>query len=327
MLLDDHAADGGDLHVQSIAHGVISLEQLESDYGAERRRLKVTKLRGVNFVGGFHDAIIQPGGLRVFPRLVAAEHKTEFTDAQLDSGLANLDAMVGGGIDRGTSCLMLGPAGAGKSSVAMQFAISAAARGENVQIYLFEENMHTLARRAASLGMTLEKHVKSGRIEMQQIDPAELAPGQFVELVRSAVKERKSTLIVIDSLNGYLQAMPDVKFLNIQLHELLAYLAHRGVVTLMTVAQHGLLGHMQSPIDLTYLADTVVLLRYFEQAGRIHKAISIVKKRIGAHEDTIRELRLSKEGIIIGEPLHKFEGVLTGVPHYVGRPEKMLPSE
>lgn len=327
LLLDDHAADGGDLHVQSIAHGVVTLEQLESDYGAERRRLKVNKLRGVNFVGGFHDAIIQRGGLRVFPRLVAADHKTDFDEALLESGIDNLDAIVGGGIDRGTSCLFLGPAGSGKSSLAMQFAVTAAERGENVQVYLFEENMRTLARRTKSLGLPLEKHVKSGRMAMQQIDPAELAPGQFVQLVQSAVEHRKPSIILIDSLNGYLQAMPDVKFLNIQLHELLSFLARHGVATLMTVAQHGLFGQMSSPIDLTYLADTVVLLRYFEEAGRIRKAISIVKKRIGAHEDTIRELRLASDGVVVGEALRKFEGVLTGVPRYTGGPEKMLSAE
>jgi len=327
ILLDDHAADGGDLHVQSIAHGVITLEQLESDYGAERRRLRVNKLRGVNFMGGFHDAIIETGGLRVFPRLVAAEHSVPFEPAFLKSGLGNLDAIVGGGIDRGTSCLFLGPAGSGKSSLAMQFAIAAAARGENVEVYLFEENMRTLMRRSKSLGMPLEKQVRAGRIAMQQIDPAELAPGQFIQLVQSAVEERTPSIILIDSLNGYLQAMPDVKFLNIQLHELLAFLSHKGVATLMTVAQHGLFGQMNSPVDLTYLADTVVLLRYFEQAGRIRKAISIVKKRIGAHEDTIRELQLGAHGIVVGEALQKFQGVLSGVPRYTGGEDKMLPTE
>lgn len=326
MLLDDHAADGGDLHVQSIAHGVITIEQLESDYGAERRRLKVNKLRGVNFVGGYHDAIIEPGGLRVFPRLVAAEHQVHFDEALLKSGLVNLDAIVGGGIDRGTSCLFLGPAGSGKSSLATQFAIAAAERGENVQAYLFEENMRTLIRRAQSLGMPLERHLASGRIGLLQVDPAELAPGQFIELVRSAVEQRRPSVILIDSLNGYLQAMPDVKFLNIQLHELLAFLSRQGIATLLTVAQHGLFGQMNSPVDLTYLADTVVLLRYFEQAGRIRKAISIIKKRIGSHEDTIRELRLARDGIVVGEALQKFEGVLTGVPRYTGSGEKMLPA-
>lgn len=327
LLLDDHAADGGDLHVQSIAHGVVTIEQLESEYGAERRRVKVNKLRGVNFVGGFHDAIIQPGGLRVFPRLVAADHKIEYEQALLESGVTNLDAIFGGGLDRGTSCLFLGPAGAGKSTLALQFAIAAAERGENVQLYLFEENMRTLMLRAKSLGMPLAKHVKAGRIEIQQVDPAELAPGQFIQLVQSAVETRKPSIIMIDSLNGYLQAMPGVKFLIIQLHELLSFLSHHGIVTLMTVAQHGLFGQMSSPVDLTYLADTVVLLRYFEQSGRIRKAVSIVKKRIGAHEDTIRELRLARNGILVGEALQKFEGVLTGVPRYTGTAEKMLPAD
>jgi circadian clock protein KaiC len=327
MLLDDHAADGGDLHVQSIAHGVITLEQLESDYGAERRRLKVNKLRGVNFVGGFHDAIILPGGLRVFPRLVAAEHQVPFTEELLKSGVTNFDTIIGGGIDRGTSCLFLGPAGSGKSSLAMQFVIAAAERGENAQVYLFEENLRTLARRTKSLQMPLEEHVQNGRIVLQQIDPAQLAPGQFIQLVQTAVEQRKPSIILIDSLNGYLQAMPDVKFLNIQLHELLSFLAHHGVATLMTVAQHGMFGQMSSPVDLTYLADTVVLLRYFEQGGRVRKAISIIKKRVGAHEDTIRELRLAQNGITVGDALQNFAGVLTGVPRYTGSAEKMLPAE
>jgi circadian clock protein KaiC len=324
LLLDDHAGEGGDLHVQSIAHGVVTIEQLESDYGAERRRVKVNKLRGVDFVGGFHDAIIEPGGLRVFPRLVAAEHHIDFDDALLESGLPNLDALVSGGLDRGTSCLLLGPAGTGKSSIAMQFAVAAAQRGENVELYLFEEQFRTLMRRAQSLGMPLAELKESGRITFTQVDPAELAPGQFVNLVTDAVERRKTRLIVIDSLNGYLQAMPDVKFLNIQLHELLSFLAHHGVVTLMTVAQHGILGHMNSPVDLTYLADTVILLRYFEESGRIRKAISVVKKRIGAHEDTIRELKLEKGGIRVGEALHNFHGVLTGVPRYKGPSDRMM---
>lgn len=325
LMLDDHSgAGGGDLHVQSIAHGVVTIEQLETDYGADRRRIKINKLRGVNFVGGFHDAVIAPGGIRVFPRLVAADHHREFKSELVSSGIDQLDALVGGGIDRGTSCLLLGPAGTGKSTIALQFAVQAARRGEKVAIYLFEENLRTLKTRAESVGLALDRFIKKELIELVQIDPGQVAPGQFVTQVRAAVEERNTRVVIVDSLNGYLQAMPNVKFLEIQLHELLSFLAHHGVVTVMTVAQHGLLGHMSSPVDLTYLADTVVLLRYFEESGRIRKAISVVKKRIGRHEDTIREFQLTAKGVRVGDPLDEFQGVLTGVPTFRGPSKKML---
>lgn len=326
IMLDDHTgAGGGDLHVQSIAHGVITIEQLETDYGADRRRIKVNKLRGVNFMGGFHDAVIVPGGLRVFPRLVASDHHVDFESGVASSGVAELDALVGGGIDRGTTCLLLGPAGTGKSTIALQFAIEAARRGEKVRAYLFEENIRTLNARATSVGMPLEKYMKKDLLGFTEVDPGKLAPGQFVNQVRAAVEEG-TRMFVLDSLNGYLQAMPSVKFLEIQLHELFAFLARRGVVTVITLAQHGLLGQMETPLDLTYLADTVMLLRYFEESGRIRKAISVVKKRVGAHEDTIREFQFSARGIRVGDPLHEFEGVLTGVPRFRGSSRQMLRS-
>jgi circadian clock protein KaiC len=326
LMLDDHTGPGGsDLHVQSIAHGVLTLEQIETDYGADRRRIKVNKLRGVNFVGGFHDAAIVPGGLKVFPRLVAAEHFRDFPTQLFSSGIPELDALAGGGIDRGTSCLLLGPAGTGKSTIALQFATAAARRGEKVAAYLFEENIRTLKTRAKSVGLPVEKYVKQGLIALNQVDPGQMAPGQFVENVRAAV-EGGARVVVIDSLNGYLQAMPHVRFLEIQLHELMSFLAHHGVVTIMTVAQHGLMGHMASPVDLTYLADTVILLRYFEESGRIRKAVSVVKKRIGRHEDTIREFQLSSKGVRVGAPLEEFQGVLTGVPRFRGKSDRMLKS-
>lgn len=326
MLLDDHAADdSGDLHVQSIAHGVITIEQLESDYGAERRRMKVNKLRGVHYSGGFHDAVILRGGLRVFPRLVAAEHRSTFEPGVVSTGIPELDELVGGGLERGTSCLLLGPAGTGKSSIALQFAMAAAQGGERVLFCLFEENIQTLFARAASVNIPLRELVKEGNIELMQVDPVELAPGEFVHRVRERVQRDNVRMLVVDSLNGYLQAMPNVKFLNIQLHELLAFLNHYGVVTVMTVAQHGIVGQMNTPIDLTYLADTVMLFRYFEQEGRIRKAISVLKKRMGRHEDTIRELKMGASGIRVGEALDKFHGVLTGVPTYKGSAEDMLP--
>jgi circadian clock protein KaiC len=325
LMLDDHAGpEGGDLHVQSIAHGVITIEQLETDYGADRRRIKINKLRGVNFVGGFHDAVIVPGGMKVFPRLVAAEHARPFKTGLMSSGIAQLDTLVGGGIDRGTSCLILGPAGTGKSTIALQFAIAAARRREKVLIYLFEENLRTLLGRAASVGMPLQKFVRNGFIKFKQIDPAQLAPGQFVAQVRTAVEEEGTRVLIIDSLNGYLQAMPNVRYLEIQLHELFAFLSHHGVVSITTVAQHGFMGQMTTPVDLTYLADTVILLRYFEASGRIRKAVSVVKKRIGQHEDTIREFKLAPSGIRVGEPLENFHGVLTGVPTFKGSAKEML---
>jgi circadian clock protein KaiC len=324
LLLEDHSGAESDLHVQSIAHGVISLEQQPTDYGVKRRRIEIAKLRGVDFVGGFHDAKIVRGGLQVFPRLIAAEHQQRFDPEPLKSGNAELDALLGGGIDRGTSCLLLGPAGAGKSSLAMHFALAAASRGEKVHYFLFEENLATLLRRAESLGMAFKRFVDDRTIVFRQIDPAELLPGEFVDMVKSSVEHDNARVIVIDSLNGYLQAMPAVNFLTVQLHELQAYLAHHGVVTFMTVAQHGLLAHMQTPIDLTYLADSVVLLRYFEQGGEIRKAISMVKRREGYHETAIRELKFGRTGMVVGEPLREFHGVLTGVPVYSGQPGRML---
>lgn len=324
LLLDDHSADGGDLHVQSIAHGVITIEQVISDYGAEKRRIKVNKMRGLNFVGGYHDAMILSGGMRVYPRLVASDHPGTGDRGQMSSGLAGLDQLMGGGLDRGTSCLLLGPAGTGKSSIALQFLVAAAHRGEKSVICLFEENLQTMLARARSMGMPLTELIDAGMVTAIEIDPAELAPGEFVHLVLDHVRAKNCRIVVIDSLNGYLQAMPDSKFLNIQLHEMLSFLSRRGVLSLMTVAQHGLFGQMQTPIDLTYLTDTVVLLRFFEQAGRIRKAISVVKKRIGRHEDAIREFRIDTQGLRVGEPLEDFQGVLTGTPIFTGRSEQML---
>lgn len=324
LLLDDHTA-GDDQHVQSIAHGVITIDAVSSEYGAERRRLKVNKLRGVDFVGGYHDAIIFTGGLRVFPRLTAAEHRAPFEPGIVSSGVEHLDSLLGGGIDRGTSCLFIGPAGTGKSTLAAQFAVAAAERGEKVLMCLFEENQRTLTTRCESIGSHITRHIESGTIEIRQVDPGELAPGQFVNYVVEAVERDGAKIVIIDSLNGYLQAMPDVRFLNIQLHELFSFLSHRGVLTLTTVAQHGVAGTtMIAPVDLTYLADTVVMLRYFEHAGGIRKAISVLKKRIGRHEHTLRELRVDQQGIRVGEVLENFEGVLTGVPRFKGSSEAML---
>jgi len=314
LLLDDRTSDDTDLQVRSIAHGVLSLEQLSPEYGAERRRLRVVKMRGKQYRGGYHDFVIIKGGLDVFPRLVAAEHHQPFAREKAESGLKPLDSLLGGGLDRGTSTLIMGPAGSGKSTIAIQYVTAAAARGENAAIFAFDESRNTLLARTSALGIGLEAQIESGRVIVQQVDPAELSPGQFVQIVRRQVEARNCKVIVIDSLNGYLNSMPEERFMSIQLHELLTFLGQQGVTTILVVAQHGLMGTMQAPIDVSYLADAVILTRYFEYQGRVKKAISVVKKRSGSHEETIRELRMSTNGISVGEPLENLHGVLTGAP-------------
>jgi circadian clock protein KaiC len=319
LLLDDKVSDGRDLQVQSIAHGVISLEHLAAEYGAERRRLRVLKLRGSRFSGGYHDFNIETGGVHVFPRLVAADYRREFAPEPVSSGLPKLDALLGGGLDRGTSTLVIGPAGSGKSTLTAQFAASAAARGDHATVYIFDEIRETYIARSAGIGTDVRGYVEQGLINIQQIDPAEVSPGEFASRVISTVNEDGARLVVIDSLNGYLNAMPEERFLTIQMHELLTSLNQQGVVTLLVMAQHGFLGStMATPVDVSYLADTVLMLRYFEAGGAVRRALSVVKKRSGAHENTIREFQVSAEGIRIGEPLKEFQGVLTGVPLFSG---------
>jgi circadian clock protein KaiC len=315
LLLDDHTSEGQDLQLQSIAHGVISLEQLAPVYGRERRRLRVKKFRGTPFRGGYHDFSIKTGGLEVYPRLVAAEHSEPFARSRIKSGISALDTLLGGGPDRGTSTLLMGPAGSGKSTIAVQYAVAAANRGDHAVIFAFDESIATLQARTEDLGIALKQGQGAGEIRVTQIDPAEVSPGEFTQLVCNAVERDKAKVVVIDSLNGYLNAMPDEQFLTAQLHELLTYLGRQGVTTLMVVAQHGIMGsNMQAPVDTSYLADSVVLLRYFEYAGEIKKAVSVVKKRSGAHEGTIRELWFSSKGIHLGEPLRNFRGIMTGIP-------------
>ncbi len=315
LLLDDRTSEGSDLQLQSIAHGVVSLEQLVPLYGSARRRLRIMKFRGTSFRGGYHDFSIVYGGLTVFPRLVASEHEEPFDAGRIKSGVTALDTLLGGGPDRGTSTLLVGPAGSGKSTIAVQYAIAAAQRGDHAVIFAFDESMATLEARTSALGIKFVEGRKAGQVRVTQVDPAELSPGEFAFLVREAVEKDKARVIVIDSLNGYMNAMPGEGYLTAQLHELLTYLGRRGVTTLMVVAQHGMLGaNMQSPVDTSYLADSVVLLRYFEYAGKVKKAISVVKKRSGAHEESIRELRFDANGIHLSEPLTKFRGILTGVP-------------
>lgn len=319
LLLDDRTSTDGDLQVQSIAHGVVMLEQLASDYGTERRRLRVIKLRGSRYRGGFHDFNILTGGIEVYPRLVAADYKGEFTHESVSSAVPELDALLGGGLDRGTSTLIMGPAGCGKSSLAAQFIACAATRGERSAAFIFDEGVNTHLARSAGLGNDFRGDVESGLVHIKQVDPAELSPGEFAAGVRHAVERDGARVVVIDSLNGYLQAMPDERFLTVQMHELLTYLNQQGVVTMLVMAQHGFMGaNMGTPVDVSYLADTVIMLRYFEASGAVRRAISVVKKRTGFHEDTIRELRLSSKGIEVGKPLTKFHGVLTGVPTYLG---------
>lgn len=315
IVLDNPASPGGDGLLQTLVHGVIEMEQWAPVYGTHRRRLFVRKLREVQFRGGYHDMAILTGGVVVYPRLIAAEHRTSFTREKVSCGVQRLDSLLDGGLDRGIGALILGPAGTGKSALVTQFAVAAADRGEQVAMFIFDEGTGTLFARAKALGMNLEEHVNAGRITVQQVDPAELSQGEFAHVVRSAVELSGARIVAIDSLNGYLHAMSQEQLLVAQLHELLSYLRQRGTLTLMVVAQHGLVGsNMLAPVDVSYLADTVILTRFFEAGGRLRKALSILKNRGGAHEDTIREFSLGPRGFVVSEPLDGFRGILTGVP-------------
>jgi circadian clock protein KaiC len=325
LLLDDLTSEAIDRQLESIAHGVLLLEHLSPEYGAERRRLRVTKFRGRAFRGGYHDFRIVPGGFAVFPRLIAAEHHQPFTARQLASGVSELDGLLGGGLHYGTSALLIGPAGTGKSSLATQYALAATAEGEHAVIFTFDEAIGVFATRSAGIGLDLQPARDAGLLQLRQVDPAELAPGEFVHLVRAEVERVQARVVVIDSLNGYLNAMPGERYLLAQLHELLTYLGQRGVVTILVVGQTGLIGAgMDTPLDASYLADTVILLRYFEASGAVRRAISVVKKRSGPHEHTIREYKIDAQGLRLGAPLKSFQGVLTGVPTYVGGTDPLL---
>jgi circadian clock protein KaiC len=325
LLLDDRSGEGGDTQLRSLAHGVVELEQLALDYGAERRKLRVAKMRGVRYRGGYHDYTIRTGGLEVFPRLVAAEHHTAFERGSVESGVAELDTLLGGGLDRGTCSLLMGPAGAGKTILSTQYACAAATRGHHVGFYLFDERMGTFIDRAERLGMPFEKWVNEGQIHLRQIDPAEISPGEFAHAVVESVERDHTKMVVIDSLNGYISAMPDERLLDVRLHELLSYLAQRGVTTVMTLAQHGMFASPAgSQAEVSYLADTLLSLRFFEAFGEVRKAISVLKKRSGQHEHTIREFQITDRGVRVGEPLQAFQGVLTGVPDYVGERQPLF---
>ena len=303
LLLDDLTAEAADKTVHSVAHGVIRLEELAPAYGAERRRVRVIKYRGVKFRGGYHDVTITTGGLNVFPRLVASEHRSNFVRTTMSSGIAEFDQLLGGGIETGSSTLILGPAGTGKSLIAIVFIVAAIARGEKAALFVFDEELGLLFERMKGLGIDLEAMQRSGHLFIEQVDAAELSPGEFAHRVRKRVDEDHIKTVVIDSLNGYQAAMPEENSLILHMHELLQYLNRRGAATFMTVAQHGLVGDMKAPVDVTYLADTVILLRYFEALGKVRRAMSIIKKRTGAHESTIREYRIDNRGLTIGEPL------------------------
>jgi circadian clock protein KaiC len=316
LFIDDRTSTQSDMQLHSIAHGVVSLDSVPAEYGALRRRLQVRKLRGCSYREGSHDFAIRKGGLQVFPRLVAAEHRTVYARESIESGIKQLDALLGGGLAKGTSTLMMGPSGSGKSSLATQYVSAAAERGEKSAFFLFDESIATLLERSAGLGIRIQPLVDSGMVTLRQVDPAELSPGEFSHLVRHAVEVDGASLIVLDSLTGYLNAMPSDRMLTLHLHELLTYLGQRGVTTMLVLTQHGFLGDTPG-IDASYLADTVLLLRYFEAFGEIRQAISVVKKRTGRHERTIRELQFN-DGISVGEPILAFQGILTGTPHLVG---------
>ncbi len=314
LLLDDRTAEGSDTQLQSIAHGVIRLEKMHRSYGVTRRQLEVVKLRGSSFREGFHDYNIVRGGLCVYPRLVAQEHLGSFAGGRISSDLPGLDQMFGGGVNRGSSSLLIGPSGCGKSTLAMVYGLAAAQRGERTIVYVFDEVLRTAQDRLESIGMNVRPEIAKGTLRMVQVDPAMLSPGEFAAQIRSDVDTHETRVVVIDSLNGYLTSMPGERDLNVHVHELIAYLNQKGVATFLIYTQHGLIGEMQTEVDISYLSDTVVLLRYFEASGSLRKLVSVVKQRVGHHEDTLRELKITSAGVEIGEPLTSFRGIMTGVP-------------
>ncbi|UHS63382.1 circadian clock protein KaiC [Agrobacterium vaccinii] len=327
LLLDDLTADVLDKTVHSVVHGVIHLEELSPNYGPERRRVRILKYRGQAYRGGYHDFVIRTGGVAVFPRLRAIEHKTSFTRDVLSSGIKRLDGLLGGGVNRGSSTLLIGPAGTGKSIFGIQFIDAAIKRGEKAAMFIFDEELGLLFDRMKHLDIDLEKLRDSGHLYIEQLDAAELSPGEFAQRVREQVAKYDAKTVLIDSINGYQAAMPEENALILHMHELLQFLNRQGANTFLTVAQHGLVGDMKSPVDVTYLADTVILLRYFEASGRVRRAVSVIKKRTGTHEDTIREYTITNEGLILGEPLYAFQGVLRGVPFLMSENAGLTPAD
>lgn len=318
LMLDDISAQGGDLQLHSIAHGVLGLDQAIGEYGPVRRHLRIVKMRGVRYRGGEHDVLLDTGGLQVYPRLIAGEHHSSFEPANVSTGTHAFDLLLGGGLARGSNTLFMGPSGVGKTTTAMSSVVAALRRGEKASYYLFDEGMGTLLLRCRALGLGLEEFIENGQLEIRSLDPAEMSPGQFSNMVRMAVQDRGASTIVIDSLNAYLQAMPGAKFLLMQMHELLSFLNQQGVVTLMVLGQHGIVGDVRSDLDLSYLSDSIVLFRFFESRGSLLKAVSVVKSRTNEHELSIREFRLGEQGVEVGPALTDFEGILGGVSTYRG---------
>lgn len=325
LLLDDRTSQAQERQLHSVVHGVLFLERLPRGYGKNRRRIEVTKLRGAAFIEGFHDCNIETGGLAVFPRLIAAQHPGEFEAELISSDIVELDKLLGGGLDRGSSTLLMGPAGVGKTTLATRCAVAAMEHGERVVFYTFDEGLSSIFIRAEGLHMPLRGFREQGLFVIEQVDPAELSPGEFAARVRRSVETDQARVIIIDSLNGYLSAMPEEQFLTLQMHELLSYLNNRGVLTILVMAQHGVLGNVRTPVDLSYLADTILLMRYFEAWGEVRRALSVVKRRSTEHERTIRELRIGgADAIELGNALREFRGVLTGVPEYLGAEDPLL---
>jgi len=319
LLLDDKTSEPTDLQLHSIAHGVISLEQEAREFGAERRALRVVKMRGVKFQGGWHDFMLDTGVVEVFPRLVAADHKTPFDTPLASTGSAQLDAMLGGGVAAGTNVLLLGPSGAGKTTTAVRCMLTALERGERVDYYLFDEGVATMLTRSRNVGLDLDPYMESGQLVINQIDPASLSPGEFASRVVNGVSQRKVRFVGIDSLNAYVHAMPGQNFLMLHMHELLTYLNQQGVITILIVGQHGLVGEVRSDIDLSYLSDSIVLYRYFEAQSEVRTAVAVLKSRTTQNERSIRELRIgTPSGIQLGDQLRGFEGVLAGATAYTG---------
>lgn len=318
LLLDDRSSRDTDQQLHSIAHGVVALEQAVDQYGPERRRLRVMKMRGIKFRGGEHDFVLDTGGLSVFPRLVASEHSVESPLRVVGSGVAKLDQLMGGGLPCGSNVLFTGPSGVGKTTTAIASTVAALRRGEKAAYYLFDEGMSTLVVRARSLGLDIQPYLDNGQLQMVPLDPAEVSAGEFAHMVRHAVEDDGAQVVVIDSLNAYLQAMPGSKYLMLQMHELLSYLNRRNVVTILILGQHGLLGDIHADVDMSYLADAILLFRFFEARGKLLKAVSMVKSRTNEHEQTIREFRMGKSGIEVGQELTDFQGVLMGITAYHG---------
>jgi circadian clock protein KaiC len=325
LLLDDRTSDRIDRQLHSMVHGVITLERLAREYGKNRRRMEIAKLRGCVYAEGYHDYTIEHGGLIIYPRLQSNHDKRAFTREQISSSISGLDELLGGGLDRGSSTLVLGPSGAGKTTLTIKYAVAAIDRAEPVAVYTFDEGADSLITRGDSLGMNLSENLRKKKITIDQVNPAELSPGDFAHRVKRSVENDKAQVVIIDSLNGYFTAMPQEEFLTLQMHELLNYLNEKGVVTMLILAQQGILGSLQTSIDLSYLADNIILLRFFEAAGEVRRAVSVVKKRSSKHEQTIRQFTIGPpDGILIGQPLTEFQGVLSGLPSFTGDPASLF---